>query len=326
MRIIVDAFGGDNAPKEILLGCAMAHEEFGVDIILSGQPRLIEECAKENKIDTGAMEILPASQIMPVSAAPADILKKYKDSSMAVGLRALAQGQGQAFVSAGSTGALVMGATFIIKRIAGIKRTAIGSALPTNSRPVFLIDMGANADCKPEYLHQFALMGDIYMKKILNVECPRVALANIGTEDTKGDTLRLEAFDFMKRAGYNFIGNIEARDIPLGVCDVVVADGFTGNIILKMYEGVAAALMANIKGIFKKNLLTKLSALAVKDGLTDLKNRMDYTEFGGAPLMGVRAPVIKAHGSSNAKAIKNAIGQAKYFAERDLIKSISESL
>ncbi|HRT82301.1 MAG TPA: phosphate acyltransferase PlsX, partial [Oscillospiraceae bacterium] len=274
MRIIVDAFGGDNAPKEIMLGCALAQrEDPEIKIVLTGKESKIKETALENQIDLNNFEIIDAPTVMGVDEPPADILKKRSDSSIAQGLKALADGEGDAFVSAGSTGALVMGATFIVKRIPGIKRAAIGAVLPTNGTPTILLDMGANVDCKAEYLHQFALMGDIYMKSLLNVENPRVALVNIGTEDTKGDALRLESFDLMSRAGYNFIGNIEARDIPFGVCDVVVTDGFTGNIILKMYEGVASALMANIKGIFTQNAFTKLSAIAVKSGLKDLKKR-----------------------------------------------------
>lgn len=326
MRIIVDAFGGDNAPKEILLGCALSQVDPDIKIVLTGKESKIKQVALENQIDLSGFEIIDAPTVMGVDEPPADILKNRADSSIAQGLKALAAGDGDAFVSAGSTGALVMGATFMVKRIPGIRRAAIGSVLPTNGSPTMLIDMGANVDCKAEYLNQFALMGDIYMKSLHNVEKPRVALVNIGAEDTKGDTLRLESFDLMSRAGYNFIGNVEARDIPFGVCDVLVADGFTGNIILKMYEGVASALMANIKDIFTQNIFTKLSALAVKPGLKDLKKRMDYTEFGGAPLLGVKGVVIKAHGSSDAKAIMNAIKQAKLFVQRDVVKSIKESL
>ncbi len=326
MLIIVDAFGGDHAPLEILRGCEQAIEELGVKILLTGSETEIIRCAAENKISLASMQILDAPDIMRMTDNPTDILKAKGNTSLAVGLKALAAGEGSAFVSAGSTGALVIGATFIVKRIQGIKRAAIASVMPTNAGPTMLIDMGANVDCTAEYLNQFAIMGDIYMKKIMDFPSPRIALANIGTEAAKGGKLQLEAYDLMKAANYNFIGNIEARDIPFGCCEVVVADGFTGNIILKMYEGVAGAMMGNLKAIYKKNLLTKMSALMVKNGLTDFKNKMDYTEFGGAALMGVNKTVIKAHGSSNAKAIKNAIRQAKIFTEQEVAKAIKDSL
>lgn len=326
MRIIVDAFGGDNAPLEILKGCELAVRELGIEILLTGSENEIKKCAAANGISLASMDILEAPDIMQMTDRAADILKSKGNTSMAVGLKALAAGEGSAFVSAGSTGALVMGATFIVKRIKGIKRAAIAAIMPTNSGPVMLIDMGANVDCAAEYLHQFAVMGDIYMKKVMGFPSPRIGLANIGTEETKGGKLQLEAFELMKNASYNFAGNIEAREIPFGGCEVVVTDGFTGNIILKMYEGVAGAMMANLKTIYKKNLFTKLSALMVKEGLTEFKKKMDYSEFGGAPLMGVNGAVIKAHGSSNAKAIKNAVRQAKTFAEQEVVNAIAESI
>ena len=256
-----------------------------------------------------------------------EVLKSKKNSSVAVGLQALADGKGDAFVSAGSTGALVMGATFLVKRIKGVKRPAIGSVLPSNDKPFLLLDCGANADCTAEHLKQFAQMGSIYMEKFVKCKSPRVALANIGTEDSKGDRLRHEAFSLLKDCSdINFIGNVETRDVPYGCCDVLVADGFTGNIILKLYEGVAGAMMDNIKSIFKKSSITMLAAMMVKGGLLGLKMRMDYSEFGGAPLLGVNGVVIKAHGSSDAKALRNAIRQAKTCAEMDVVGTIARSV
>ncbi|HZJ77558.1 MAG TPA: phosphate acyltransferase PlsX [Clostridia bacterium] len=325
MKIIVDAFGGDNAPLEIIKGCRAAVDKLNVKIVLVGKKEKIEKCASENSISLDSMEILNADEVILMTDQPRDILKSKSNTSMAVGLKALANGEGDAFVSAGSTGALVMGATFLVKRIKGVKRPAIGSVLPSEKDPFILLDSGANAECTAEHLNQFAFMGNIYMNKVLNIKNPRVALANIGTEETKGDNLRLEAFEKMKDSNYNFVGNIEARDIPYGHADVVVADGFTGNIILKVYEGVAGVIMNNIKAIFKKNKLTMLSALMVKGGLTDFKRRMDYSEFGGAPLMGINGAVIKAHGSSNANAILNAIRQAKDYAENDVVGIIADS-
>ena len=327
MKISVDAFGGDNAPLEILKGCRSAADDFKVEIILVGDEEKIYSCANQNGIKLDGMEILDAPDVMLMTDSPSEVLKSKKNSSMAVGLQALADGKGDAFVSAGSTGALVMGATFLVKRIKGVKRPAIGSVLPSNDKPFLLLDCGANADCTAEHLKQFAQMGSIYMEKFVKCKSPRVALANIGTEDSKGDRLRHEAFSLLKDCSdINFIGNVETRDVPYGCCDVLVADGFTGNIILKLYEGVAGAMMDNIKSIFKKSSITMLAAMMVKGGLLGLKMRMDYSEFGGAPLLGVNGVVIKAHGSSDAKALRNAIRQAKTCAEMDVVGTIARSV
>ena len=327
MKIIVDAFGGDNAPLEILKGCRSAADDFKVEIILVGDEEKIYSCANQNGIKLDGMEILDAPDVMLMTDSPSEVLKSKKNSSMAVGLQALADGKGNAFVSAGSTGALVMGATFLVKRIKGVKRPAIGSVLPSNDKPFLLLDCGANADCTAEHLKQFAQMGSIYMEKFVKCKSPRVALANIGTEDSKGDRLRHEAFSLLKDCSdINFIGNVETRDVPYGCCDVLVADGFTGNIILKLYEGVAGAMMDNIKSLFKKSSITMLAAMMVKGGLLGLKMRMDYSEFGGAPLLGVNGVVIKAHGSSDAKALRNAIRQAKTCAEMDVVGTIARSV
>ena len=327
MKIIVDAFGGDNAPLEILKGCRSAADDFKVEIILVGDEEKIYSCANQSGIKLDGMEILGAPDVMLMTDSPSEVLKSKKNSSMAVGLQALADGKGDAFVSAGSTGALVMGATFLVKRIKGVKRPAIGSVLPSNDKPFLLLDCGANADCTAEHLKQFAQMGSIYMEKFVKCKSPRVALANIGTEDSKGDRLRHEAFSLLKDCSdINFMGNVETRDVPYGCCDVLVADGFTGNIILKLYEGVAGAMMDNIKSIFKKSSITMLAAMMVKGGLLRLKMRMDYSEFGGAPLLGVNGVVIKAHGSSDAKALRNAIRQAKTCAEMDVVGTIARSV
>ena len=308
MKIIVDAFGGDNAPLEVIKGSRNAKDDLGVDIALVGDKEKIFSCAAQNKISLTGIDIIDAPDVIAMTDQPGEILKSKKNCSMAVGLQALADGKGDAFVSAGSTGALVMGATF-------------------NDKPFLLLDCGANADCTAEHLKQFAQMGAIYSEKFVKVQSPRVALANIGTEDSKGDRLRHEAFDLLKDTKeINFIGNVETRDVPYGCCDVLVADGFTGNIILKLYEGVAGAMMANIKNIFKKSSITMLAAMMVKGGLLGLKMRMDYSEFGGAPLLGVNGVVIKAHGSSDAKAIRNAIRQAKTCAEKNIVGTIAQSV
>ncbi len=326
MKIIVDAFGGDNAPLEIIKGSADAVAELGVSIILTGKENVIRECAKENSISLEHIEIIDAPEVIEMDDSFTSVIKAKQNSSMSVGLKALTEGKGDAFVSAGSTGALVVGGIFIVKRIKGIKRAAIASVLPTNKNPFLLIDSGANLDCTPEFFSQFAVMGNIYMNKVMGLKNPRVGIANIGVEETKGTNLQRDAYTLMKEGNYNFIGNIEVRDIPFGECDVVVADGFTVNVILKMYEGVAGALMDNIKAIFKKSKATMLAALIVKNGLMAFKKKMDYTEFGGAPLLGLEKPVIKAHGSSNAKALKNAIRPAKDFTEKGVIQEIEKNI
>ena len=254
------------------------------------------------------------------------VLKEKADSSMSAGFRLLNDGSGDAFVSAGNTGAITVGATLITKRIKGIKRPAIASVMPSAKKPILLMDCGANAECRAEFLYQFGLMGDLYMKHILKYENPRIALANNGVEETKGTPLVREAYELMKKAPYNFVGNIEGRQIPFGDADVIVADGFTGNLILKMYEGVAKVLMNGIKDAFMKNIFSKLSYLGVKSGLDDMKKQFDYKEYGGAVMLGVKKPVVKAHGSADANTFKNAIKQAVWFLENDLIKEIENAL
>ena len=238
----------------------------------------------------------------------------------------LADGEGDAFVSAGSTGALVVGATFIAKRLKGIKRPALATVLPTAGAPTMLLDSGANAECRPEMLVQFGIMGSAYMEKVLGVNRPRVALANIGAEESKGRELELETYKLLKTAPLNFTGNIEARQVPLGDADVVVADGFTGNIMLKLYEGMAKFFAGELKTLLTANAKSKLAALLVMNNVKAFKKKVDYSEYGGAPLLGTAKPVIKAHGSSDAKAFYNAIRQAKAFTENGVIETITDAL
>lgn len=326
MKIIVDAFGGDNAPLEIIKGSMLASREYDVDIILTGDRDKIEACAKENSIDLKRTQIVDAKGVITMHDDAKSVLKEKADSSMSVGFRLLNDGSGDAFVSAGNTGAITVGATLITKRIKGIKRPAIASVMPSAKKPILLMDCGANAECRAEFLYQFGLMGDLYMKHILKYENPRIALANNGVEETKGTPLVREAYELMKKAPYNFVGNIEGRQIPFGDADVIVADGFTGNLILKMYEGVAKVLMNGIKDAFMKNIFSKLSYLGVKSGLDDMKKQFDYKEYGGAVMLGVKKPVIKAHGSADANTFKNAIKQAVWFLENDLINEIENAL
>lgn len=326
MKIIVDAFGGDNAPLEIIKGSMLASREYDVDIILTGDRDKIEACAKENSIDLKRTQIVDAKGVITMHDDAKSVLKEKADSSMSAGFRLLNDGSGDAFVSAGNTGAITVGATLITKRIKGIKRPAIASVMPSAKKPILLMDCGANAECRAEFLYQFGLMGDLYMKHILKYENPRIALANNGVEETKGTPLVREAYELMKKAPYNFVGNIEGRQIPFGDADVIVADGFTGNLILKMYEGVAKVLMNGIKDAFMKNIFSKLSYLGVKSGLDDMKKQFDYKEYGGAVMLGVKKPVVKAHGSADANTFKNAIKQAVWFLENDLINEIENAL
>ena len=330
MKIIVDAFGGDNAPLEVIKGSRNAKDDLGVDIVLVGDKEKIFSCAAQNKISLTGIDIIDAPDVIAMTDQPGEILKSKKNCSMAVGLQALADGKGDAFVSAGSTGALVMGATFIVKRIKGVKRPAIGSVLPSNDKPFLLLDCGANADCTAEHLKQFAQMGAIYSEKFVKVQSPRVALANIGTEDSKGTDLQKETLRWLREAhtaGHlNFIGNIEAKEAIKGGCDVIVCDGFSGNVLLKTMEGVGSFAGSALKAMFKKNLLTKLAALCVMPGLNAFKAKLDPNKVGGTAFIGISRPVIKAHGSSNAEAIETAMGQAVQVARSGIIRDIEENV
>ena len=329
MKIIVDAFGGDNAPQEILLGCAQARADLGVDILLTGDKARLEACAKELGLsqDLAKMEILPCGEILTMEDEPTSVIREKTDSSMAVGLRALAQGRGDAFASAGNSGTLVVGATTIVKRVRGVKRVAFAPVMPGSNGFFMLIDGGANVDCRPEMLLQFGLMGSAYMKNVMGVENPRVALANVGAEEHKGDQLRQEALALLKACpDIRFTGNIEARDIPYNQADVVVADGFTGNMILKLYEGVAMALMDKVKGVFMGSLKGKLAAAMVYNDLKKMKKELDYNEYGGAPIMGCSKPVFKIHGSAKASTVKSALALSRNYTQSGIIEQIGQAV
>ena len=328
MTIIVDGFGGDNAPLEIIKGCAMAVEKFDdIEIVLTGDEKKINEIASNEGISMERIDVVHAHDVIEMSDHPTELMKTKKGSSMAVGLSMLAEGRGDAMISAGSTGAMLTGATLIVKRIKGVKRPALAPVMPNADGKFMLIDCGANADCRPEMLVQFAHMGSVYMKNVLGVENPRVGLANIGTEETKGDELRKAAYELLKNEpNINFIGNFETRDIAEGGVDVLVADGFTGNIILKTYEGVATMLSGKFKGVFKKNIINKLGAAVMLKDLNEIKRSMDHNEYGGAPFLGVRKPVFKAHGSSKAITICNAIRLTREFVSSNVIGKIAEDI
>ncbi|MBQ8551076.1 MAG: phosphate acyltransferase PlsX [Clostridia bacterium] len=326
MKIAIDAFGGDNAPLEIIKGARLGADEYGVTPILVGDEEIIKKCAAENSVSLDGMELVHAPDVILMHDEPTSILRAKKDCSMAVAFRLLADGEADAFVSAGSTGAVVVGGTLIVKRIKGVKRVALASMIPGLKAPFLMLDIGANADTRPEMLAQYGLMASVYLEKVEGRENPTVGLLNIGTEETKGDELHLAAYDLLQKAPINFIGNIESREIMKGECDAVVTDGFTGNIALKLIEGVFSSMFKLLKGVFYKNLKTKLAALTLKKGMMGVKKMADSEEVGGAPLLGCSKPVIKAHGNSKAMAIKNAIHQAMLYTEKDVIGQISEGL
>lgn len=327
MRVVVDAFGGDNAPTEIIKGAALASNEYSTEITLTGNEKTINKVIADNNLKFyGELKIVDTDDVISMHDEPTSLLKSHSESSMALAFKELAEERADAFVSAGSTGAVVVGGTLIIKRIKGVKRPALAGLIPAPKGHYMLMDMGANAECRPEMLCQFGIMASAYLEGVEGKKNPEIGLLNIGTEDTKGGELQKEAYKLMQDAPINFVGNIESREMPKGVCDAVITDGFTGNIALKLIEGSAATLFSLIKEVFYKSLPNKLAALVVKKDLSKVKKLMDSSEVGGAPLLGVRKTVIKAHGSSDAKAIKNAVGQAIKFTETGVIDKISSSL
>lgn len=328
MRIIVDGFGGDNAPLAIIEGCALAVSELDVDITIVGNEDTIRNLSKEHGVSLERMTIATSQSVVTMEDDPTCVIKDKADSSMAVGLKLLADGGGDAFITAGSTGAAVVGGTMIVKRIKGIKRPALAVQLPTRKgNSVMALDIGANVECRPSMLTQFGVMGSAYMNGVAGVNNPRVALVNNGTEETKGNELVKAAYAMFKDAPVNFIGNIEAREINNDASDVVVCDGFTGNIILKLTEGLSSTLISMIKeGIMGGGVMTKLGGALITPALKGLKKQLDYTEYGGAPLLGLRKPVFKAHGSSGAKAIKSAVAQAVKYVNGDVTQKIVDGI
>ncbi len=324
MKIIVDGFGGDNAPLAVLEGCAAAVREYGVELIVTGDETKIRQCAAEHQISLEQIEIVHAPDVISMHDDPVSLLKAKSESSMAVAFKLLKEGRGDAFVSGGSTGAIVVGANFIVKRLKGIKRAGLATVIPTINGCYLLMDAGANLDCKPETLQYFGIMGSIYMNKVMGVQNPKVGLINVGTEDTKGGELQKEAYALLQQSPINFTGNVEARAIPAGEVDVAVADGFTGNIVLKLTEGLGSMFSKKIKGMFTG--AGKLAALLLMGKIKDFKKSMDYTEYGGAPLLGTAMPVIKAHGSSNGYAFKNAIRQARDFVQGGVNDAIRDAI
>ncbi|MDD5913545.1 MAG: phosphate acyltransferase PlsX [Oscillospiraceae bacterium] len=332
MKIIVDAMGGDFAPLAPVKGALLAHERYGTEIILTGRTedilRAVRECGRE-ELPAG-VEIVNAEQVVEICDDPSTAFKQKKDSSLTVGLNLLRDGQADGFVCAGSTGALLAGATLVVKRIRGLRRAALSPTIPTATGKAVLIDCGANAECTVEYLLQFAYLGSYYAEKVLGVERPRVGLLNIGAEESKGDELRRETYRKLKEAGaaghLNFVGNVEAKEAMMGACDVIVSDGYSGNIMLKSIEGAGKLMAKELKAVLMKNAGTKLAALLLKSGLAGFKKMLDPNEVGGTALLGISKPVVKAHGSSNEVAFCNAIRQAVEVAQSGIIADIEANI
>ena len=332
MRIIVDAMGGDNAPQAPVRGALQAAKEYGAEIILVGRGEEILNVLQEDGIADlpAGVEIAHAEQVVEMCDNPATAFKDKKNSSLTVGLNLLKDGTGDAFVSAGSTGALLSGATLVAKRIKGIRRAAMAPVVPTGNGGAVLIDCGATAECTPEYLLQFAFMGSYYAERVLGRPEPKVGLLNIGAEPSKGTDLQRESYGLLMKAKeegrINFVGNVEAREAVEGAVDVIVTDGYSGNIFLKTMEGTGLFMAREMKKMFMKSLKTKIAALMLKDGIKEFKKLMDSNEVGGTALVGISKPVIKAHGSSNDYAIKNAIRQAIEFKKAGIIEDIAENI
>ena len=334
MKIVLDAMGGDHAPEAPVMGAIQAARDFGAQITLVGKGDQILGVMRAHGIEDlpDGVEIANADEVVDMHDDPANVIRKKKNSSMVLGLKMVADGEGDAFVSAGSTGALLSGATLLVKRVKGIRRAAMGPVMPnkTGGKTVIL-DCGANAECTPEFLLQFGLVGSLYAKKYLGVDNSKVGLLNIGTEDTKGTPLQKAAHGLLTKAAQqgilNFVGNVEARDVPMGAVDVVVCDGFSGNVLLKTIEGTAMFMGSLMKHkIFKRSLLSKIGYLFCKPGVEEVMKMMDYREIGGTQFLGIKKPVIKAHGSSDALAFRNAVRQAMDAAKSDISEELENGL
>lgn len=327
MKVIVDAMGGDNAPQAVVEGCTLALAEIpSLEIILTGSEEKISEELSKYNYDRKRINIINATEVIDMAEPPVDAIRNKRDSSLVKGMRLLRDGEGSVFITAGNTGAAIAGATLIVRRIPGVKRCALAPLLPAEKGKVLLIDGGANTECRPSYLAQFALMGSIYMQKMEGIPSPRVGLVSNGAEEEKGTELTKAAFKLIKDMPVDFRGNAEGRDLLSGDYDVIVCDGFTGNVILKFLEGVAGALFSMLKQELKASLRTKAGAALAMPAFRSFKKRLDYTEYGGALLLGVSGGVMKAHGSSNAKAIKSTLRQAAGFIQGDVVNVIKEEI
>ena len=327
MRIAVDGMGGDNAPEEIVKGCVEASRLIDDEIYILGLEDVIKKELKKYKFDYNKIKIVNATEVITNDDSPVKAARTKKDSSMIKGLSLVKEGTCDLLISAGNTGALMAGSLFRFGRIKGIDRPAIGMTYPVIGQGVsLLVDAGANSECRPSNLHEFAVMGSIYMNKVLGIEEPSVGLINIGAEEKKGTPMLKEAYQLLKNSELNFCGNVEAREIPFGAADVLVCDGFVGNTILKLSEGLADKIVHVLKDMFTSSVRAKMGAVMMADQLKGLKKIFDYSEYGGAPILGVRGPVIKIHGSSNAKAVTNAIIKGVPYVEQDVVGIISRAV
>ncbi len=327
MKIILDGMGGDNAPASVVEGAVLASKEISHEIVLVGQKELIIEELKKYKYDENKISIVDAREVITNDEAPVRAVRSKKDSSIVKGINMVKSGGGDIFISAGSTGALLSGGLFILGRIQGIDRPALASIYPIiGGRASLLVDAGANSECKPNNLLEFGIMGNIYMEKVIGRENPKVGLVNIGSESRKGSTLTKAAYELLEQSDMNFIGNVEARDVPKGACDVIVTDGFTGNVILKLTEGLAWNILQVIKKKFTDGLKAKLGAALLIDKLGGLKQEFDYSSYGGAPILGVKGPIVKMHGSSGASAVKNTILKGIPYVEGNVVGTIQNSV
>lgn len=326
MKIAVDAFGGDHAPEEIVQGCVNATQSLDAEIILVGNEEVISRLLNNKSFPAGKISIVHASEVIETGEAPVEAIRKKKDSSLVKALELVKNKEADAIVSAGNTGAYLAGAVQILRRLKGIKRPALTTVMPTASDPCVIMDVGANADCRPEYLVQFAHMGAIYVESIMGVKNPKVGLLNIGAEESKGNALTKEAHQLLKNAKLNFVGNVEARDLLAGKVHVIVCDGFTGNVVIKLIEGTASTLFSMLKSVFYQSMVTKLAAGILKPGLRTIKKKMDYSEYGGAPFMGIDGVVFKAHGSSDHVAIENALRAAAAYSSAGINEQIRKAI
>lgn len=322
IKIAVDGMGGDHAPSEIIKGCIQALQDFPIQILIVGDPQQLKKELSDHAFDENRIQVIPASETISNEDSPVVAIRTKKDSSMVVGLNLVKEKKADSFISAGNTGALLAGGTFLVGRIPKVQRPALAPLIPHKKGFSLLIDCGANVDAKPSYLAQFAHMGSIYMEHVLNISNPKVGLINIGVEKEKGNELTKAAYALLEKAPINFIGNVEARDISYGVADVLVCDAFVGNILLKYTEGFGLSLFDILKDELTQNFISKIGALLLKSSFKNVKNRFDYTEYGGAPLLGLQGLVVKAHGSSNGKAIYSAIRQCLRFTEQDIVEKI----
>ena len=326
MRIAVDGMGGDHAPVEIVKGCVHAISELDIEILLLGKKDVLELELAKYQFDKGKIHIQHTNEVISNDDKPVQAIRRKTESSMVVGLDMVKNKEVDAFISAGNTGALLAGSLFRVGRIKGIDRPAIGAPYPTKKGISLLVDAGANAECKPRNLMEFSLMGIIYVEKVLGRSNPKVGIVNIGSEEEKGNQLVKDSSELLSQKCRGFVGSVEAREIPKGIVDVIVCDGFVGNVILKLTEGVAMSMFSMMKEQFQKKLKYKLGAIILKPAFREFKKSLDYTEYGGAPLLGVNGVVIKAHGSSNGKAIKNAIRQAVSFVQNDVVELIKNEI